>query len=65
MGHYNTDDWGKLHMKLKNDINKRNNVLGRLQDILNNLDDINSRKAENLVDWFVEKSAYYNKIENN
>ena len=25
---------------------------------------IDSKKAEKLVDWFVEKSAYYNKIEN-
>lgn len=49
---------------LKNDINKRNVVLGRLQDILNNLDAIESTKAENLVDWFVKKSEYYNKIHN-
>lgn len=52
-------------MKLKDDMNKKNSVLGRLQDVLNNLDNIDSRKAGNLADWFVEKSAYYNKIENN
>ena len=52
-------------MKLKNDINRKNTVLGRLQDVLNNLDNVDSKKAENLADWFVEKSAYYNKIENN
>lgn len=40
-------------------------MLGRLQDILNKLDNIDSRKAEKLVDWFVEKSEYYNKLENN
>lgn len=52
-------------MILKNNTNKRNIVLGKLQDILNNLDNIDARKAEKLVDWFVEKSSYYNKIENN
>lgn len=52
-------------MKLKKDIRKRNIVRKRLQDILKNLDNINSGKAEKLVDWFVEKSDYYNKIENN
>ena len=51
-------------MKLKYDLNKKNFILGRLQDILNNLDNIESKKAEKLVDWFVEKSAYYNKVEN-
>lgn len=52
-------------MKLKNDINRKNVILGKFQDIINNLDQIDSRKAENLTDWFVQKSAYYNKIENN
>ena len=52
-------------MILKNNTNKRNIVLGRLQDILNKLDNIDARKAEKLVDWFVEKSEYYNKLENN
>lgn len=52
-------------MLLKNNTNKRNIVLGRLQDILNKLDNIDVRKAEKLVDWFVEKSEYYNKLENN
>ena len=50
-------------MKLRNNINKRNIILGKLQNILNNLDNVDSRKAENLIDWFVEKSSYYNKIE--
>ena len=52
-------------MKLRNNINKRNIILGKLKNILNNLDNVDSRKAENLIDWFVEKSSYYNKIENN
>ncbi len=52
-------------MKLKDDANRRSNVLSKLQNILNNLDNIDAGKADRLVEWFVEKSSYYNKIENN
>ena len=52
-------------MKLKNDKVRRGVIEAKLQDVLNNLDNINCKKAEKLVDWFVEKSDYYNKIENN
>ena len=52
-------------MKLKDDANRRGNVLSKLQNILNNLDNIDAGKANRLVEWFVEKTSYYNKIENN
>lgn len=52
-------------MKLKDDVNRRGNVLNKLQNILNNLDNIDASKANRLVEWFVDKTSYYNKIENN
>ena len=52
-------------MKLETDTNKRTIIENKLHSILTHLDNIEAKKAENLVDWFVEKSKYYNKIENN
>ena len=43
-------------MKLKDDANRRGNVLSKLQNILNNLDNIDAGKANRLVEWFLEKT---------
>lgn len=62
MDYYKTDDWGIIIMGLlKNDINKCNELKGKLATVLSNMLDLNVDKAELFVGWCMDKSALYNK----
>lgn len=51
--------------KLVNDSIKKHVVLNKIQQIISKLDQIDSNKAEKLTDWFLTKTDYYYKIDNN
>ena len=46
---------------LKHDINKRNELKGKLDTVFSNMLELNAEKASLFVDWCMDKSLLYNK----
>lgn len=58
MDYYNTDDWGIIFMKLREDENTKNKIKGVLSSVISNLLELDSAYTLEFSKWLLKKSDY-------